>query len=57
MNPANNRKLNHKSRVTEYKYYLKEIEIFRSCNHPNIVKFRESFRDKDGNLFIIMELF
>ena len=26
------------------------------CYHENIVKFIEAFRDKDGNLYIIMEL-
>ena len=57
MNPANNKRLNYKYRVSEYKYYLKEIEILRKTHHPNIVKFKEAFRDKDGNLFIIMELF
>ena len=25
------------------------------CNHANIVKFEEAFRDKLGNLFIVME--
>ena len=26
------------------------------CNHANIVKFEEAFRDKQGNLFIILEM-
>ena len=26
------------------------------CNHDNIVKFEEAFRDKKGNLYIILEL-
>ena len=36
------------------KKFLKEIEILRSANHPNIIKIFEYFMD-DTNYFIIME--
>ena len=56
MNPANNKNLNYQGRIREYQCYLREIENMSHCNHDNIVKFEEAFRDKYGNLFIILEL-
>ena len=56
MNPAINRNLNYNGRVREYQYYIKEIENMSQCNHANIVEFEDSFRDKQGNLYIVMEL-
>ena len=55
-NPANNRNLNYQARIREYQCYLKEIENMSHCNHINIVQFEEAFRDKIGNLFIVLEL-
>ena len=39
-----------------FEYFLKEIENLSHCNHVNIVKFEEAFRDTIGNLYIVMEL-
>ena len=55
-NPANNRNLNYQGKVREYQSYLKEIENLSQCHHVNVVKFVEAFRDRHGNLFIVMEL-
>ena len=37
-------------------YFLQEIENLSHCNHVNIVKFEEAFRDTNGNLYLVMEL-
>ena len=56
MNPANNNNLNYQGKLREYQCYLREIDNMSHCNHDNIVKVEEAFRDKHGNLFIILEL-
>ena len=56
MNPTNNRNLTQLEQRKEYEYFLKEIENISHCNHLNIVKFEEAFRDIGGNLYIVMEL-
>ena len=56
MNPANDIRLNYQDRLREYQCYLREVENMSHCNHVNIAKFEEAFRDRDGNLFIILEL-
>ena len=43
-NPAN-MDLNYKDVVREYQSYIKEIEYMSHCNHVNIAKFEEAFRD------------
>ena len=39
-----------------FEYFLREIDNLSQCNHINIVKFVEAFRDGNGDLFLVMEL-
>ena len=57
MNPANNKDIDYEGRVREYQSYLREIDNISQFNHANVAKFEEAFRNKDGNLFIILEMF
>ena len=34
---------------------LRESKILESLNHPNIVRFREVFKSKQGKLCIVMD--
>ena len=34
---------------------LKEAQILQIFNHPNIVRFRESYKTKKGHLCIVMD--
>ena len=34
---------------------LKEAQILKVFNHPNIVRFRESYKTKKGHLCIVMD--
>ena len=56
MNPADNKDLDYKGKVIEYQSFMKEIESMRLLDHVNIAKFEEAFRDKNGNLFIVLGL-
>ena len=55
-NPANKNNLSYENRVRDYQCYLKEIENMSHCNHVNIVKFEEAFRDQQGNMYMVIEL-
>ena len=55
MNPADNKDLDYKGIVREYQSYMKEIESARLLDHVNLAKFEEAFRDKNGNLFTVLE--
>jgi NIMA (never in mitosis gene a)-related kinase len=39
----------------ERKTALKEAKILEKVNHPNIIKFREVYKTKKGNLCIVMD--
>ena len=39
----------------EKKEALKEAKIMESLQHPNIIKFREVYKTKKGNLCIVMD--
>ena len=39
----------------EKKEVLKEAKIMESLKHPNIIKFREVYKTKKGNLCIVMD--
>ena len=55
MNPAN-RGLSYPEKMREYTNYIKEIENMNHNNNDNIIEFEEAYRDKQGNLIIVMEL-
>ena len=55
MNPAK-RGIQYLEKIREYKCYIREIENMSHCNHENIIAFEEAYRDKQGNLIIVMEL-
>ena len=55
MNPAK-RGIQYQEKIREYKCYIREIENMSHCNHENIIAFEEAYRDKQGNLIIVMEL-
>ena len=44
------------SKEEKEKYFTSEIELLKVLNHPNIVKYYKSFKEKN-NLYIIMEYF
>ena len=39
----------------EKKEVLKEAKIMESLKHPNIIRFREVYKTKKGNLCIVMD--
>jgi len=44
-------KMSEKERIET----LKEAQILQIFNHPNIVRFRESYKTKKGHLCIVMD--
>ena len=45
----------HKLEVGEQKDILTEAKTIESCEHPNIINFKEVFETPKGKLCIVME--
>ena len=46
----------HKKKLADkLESIYKEIQILNRLDHPNIVKYYETYEDKNGDIYLIME--